>query len=362
MVDLPRWSPAKLPLASRHDALARFWRPVASNTIVHFCMPQQARPFPGMANVNYTMFEGSRIPDRWVEASRGQDMVVLTTETCRDMWLAAGVPEKKLRVCPLGVDCDAYRPGVEPIPLEDEEGRPVSSYAARFLNVTDIVPRKNMEGLFRCWLKATERSDDVILIWKLGCGSPEWLARFMAGLEAIERNVGRDRRDAGRILWMVNRRLPDADMPRLFAAATHYWSMSRGEGWDLGMTQAAATGLELIAPHHTAYRTYLDGSVAHPLPAHEEPADFEWSHNLHALFEGATWWEPDEAAAVDAVRRAVRGELESKGAAAAARMANEYTWSHAAARLLEHVREVDEGRSGAAHPTGRLLLSALRPI
>jgi hypothetical protein len=43
--------------------------------------------------------------------------------------------------------------------------------------------------------------------------------------------------------------------------------MSRGEGWDLPMTEAAAAGLRLIAPRHTAYLTYLDAEVAQLIPA-----------------------------------------------------------------------------------------------
>jgi hypothetical protein len=40
----------------------------------------------------------------------------------------------------------------------------------------------------------------------------------------------------------TDRLLPGADMPGLYAAATHYWSMSHGEGWDQPMTEAAAAG------------------------------------------------------------------------------------------------------------------------
>jgi hypothetical protein len=51
-------------------------------------------------------------------------------------------------------------------------------------------------------------------------------------------------------------------MPGLFAAASHYWSMSHGEGRDQPMIEAAASGLRLIVPRHTAYLEYLDADVA----------------------------------------------------------------------------------------------------
>ena len=49
----------------------------------------------------------------------------------------------------------------------------------------------------------------------------------------------------------------DAKAPGLYAAATHYISLSHGEGWDQPMMEAAAAGLKLIAPSHSAYLTYL---------------------------------------------------------------------------------------------------------
>ena len=46
----------------------------------------------------------------------------------------------------------------------------------------------------------------------------------------------------------------DAELPSLYAAATHYVSLSHGEGWDMPLCEAAASGLAVIAPRHTAYR------------------------------------------------------------------------------------------------------------
>jgi glycosyltransferase involved in cell wall biosynthesis len=362
MIDLPRWSPGKLPWAVRDPVFRGLWQLVPSKTVVHFCMPHQADPFAGMANANFTMFEGSKVPEFWIEAHRRHELVIVPTRHCMEMWVAAGLPKDKIATCPLGVDCGTYRPGVEPLTLHDEEGRPVSSYRVRFLNVSDVVPRKNLEGLYRCWLTATNGGDDAILIMKTSCGSSKWLARFMQHLRDVERDVGRRPEEAAPILWLLNRRLPDADMPRLFASATHYWSMSRGEGWDLGMAQAGATALELLAARHTGYLTYLDDTVAHMMPVRETAASSVWSDNLDRLFQGATWWEPDADAAIDLLRRAIDGRLESKGTDARERIASRFTWSHAADRLLKILEPIDAAASGVRRPTGRLLLAALRPI
>jgi hypothetical protein len=46
-----------------------------------------------------------------------------------------------------------------------------------------------------------------------------------------EQQLGRGLEAAAPVLF-VDRLLTDAEMPGLFAAASHYWSMSHGEGWD----------------------------------------------------------------------------------------------------------------------------------
>jgi glycosyltransferase involved in cell wall biosynthesis len=121
-------------------------------------------------------------------------------------------------------------------------------------------------------------------------------------------------------------------MPGLFAAASHYWSMSHGEGWDQPMIEAAASGLRLIAPRHTAYLTYLDAEVAQLIPARPEPADVSGAPWAAPLFDGARWWAPDEDAAAQALRNAIDGR-DQPAASARDRLAASFTWPQAATRL-----------------------------
>jgi glycosyltransferase involved in cell wall biosynthesis len=128
-------------------------------------------------------------------------------------------------------------------------------------------------------------------------------------------------------------------MPRLYTAATHYISLSHGEGWDQAMVEAAASGLTLIAPDHSAYRAYLDASVARMIPSREAPARFTGDPGLQALFAGASWWTPDEAAAAGAIRAAIEGRDVGKRTARA-RILSELTWERAARRLMRILEDV----------------------
>jgi glycosyltransferase involved in cell wall biosynthesis len=336
--DISHWHPVKLPADACDPWFEQLISPVEAATVLHFCMPHQVVTRGDRLTVNYTMFEATGVPADWVARGRDHDLVVVPTQSSRQAWLASGFAPDKLRTCPLGIDVDRFGPGREPLPLSPPGGRPVADYRVRVLNVSELVPRKNLAGLVRAWIRATSADDDAILIIKVGTSFREETSALFRQLAIMEQRLGKRREQAAPILF-VNRLLAEAEMPRLYAAATHYWSMSHGEGWDQPMTEAAATGLRLIAPSHTAYLEYLDPDVAQLIPARRTPADARGHKWTAPLFEGAQWWTPDEDAAVQALRNALEGR-DQPAARARDRLASAFTWRQAGARLIEILTEV----------------------
>lgn len=340
LFDIPEWGPSRLPDGARDPWFDTLHAPVAATAAVHFCMPHQVKPVTDLLTVNYSMFEATRIPRRWVAHNLRHDLVVVPTASSRQAWLASGFPDHRIRLCPLGVDPGRFRPDAEPLELTDGSGRLIRDYRVRVLNVSEPGPRKNLAALLRVWIRTTTASDDAILIVKLGRYSADRTLRFLRDLDAVERGLGKSRREAAPML-LYDQVLADSEMPGLFAAATHYWSMSHGEGWDQPMLEAAATGLRLFAPAHSAYPTYLDESVARMIPARQVPAMPDADDGLARLFQGADWWEPDEAAAEEAVREAVSG-ADGVRPTARERIVLEFTWEKATTRLITILGELYE--------------------
>jgi len=338
LTDVPHWHPVKLPPDVRDPWFEQLVSPVPAASVLQFCMPHQVVAGEGRLTVNYTMFEASKVPAGWVARGRDCDLVVVPTRSSLEAWLASGYPRGKLRVCPLGVDVGRFGPATEALPLPAQGGRPVSDYRVRVLNVSDSMPRKNLAGLVRTWISATSAGDDAILIVKVGPATREATSALFRRLAIMEQTLGKRRDQAAPILF-VNRLLADAEMPGLYAAATHYWSMSHGEGWDQPMTEAAATGLRLIAPAHTAYLDYLDSDVAQLIPVRAVPADARPDPWTAELFEGASWWTPDEDAAGQALRNAIDGR-DQPAASIRDRLASSFTWPQAGARLVEILTEL----------------------
>jgi glycosyltransferase involved in cell wall biosynthesis len=349
LADFPYWSPGKLPKELRDPWFETLNKPLDSRVALHFCMPHQVQVARGLLNVNFTMFEATRVPRKWVKLNRRHDLVVLPTASSQCAWVESGFPQERTALCALGVDVDLFHPEGEPLLLIDDRGRKVAEYGARFLNVSDVMPRKNLLGLLRVWISATHRQDDAILIMKFNCGSDEWLQIFMRSIETLEAHLGKSRKQSAPVLFMINRLFSDADMPKLYRAATHYWSMSYGEGWDQPMMEAAATGLRLIAPNHTAYTAYLDGSVASMIPARRVPANFRWSDGTHKLFRGADWWQPDEDAAAEYVRHAIDHPPSGPNLGLRTRIGRSYTWRRATSRLVEILSNLESTSASAHH-------------
>src|SRR5207253_166930 len=118
--------------------------------------------------------------------------------------------------------------------------------------------------------------------------SPGAIEMFQWQLTVCEKKAGKKLSEAAPVLF-VRDIYCDADMPRLYTAASHYISTSFGEGWDQAMMEAAASGLRLIAPAHSAYTAYLDSESATLLNSREVPAAFWGEPATAALFQGANW-------------------------------------------------------------------------
>ncbi|WP_449235937.1 tetratricopeptide repeat protein [Azospirillum doebereinerae] len=272
----------------------RLDRPVHAKAVLNFTTPIEVERIPGLKTLNYTFFEAMRIPDLWAMHSRRHDHVLVATDSCRDAWIAAGHPGDRISVCPLGVTpIDHER--VPKVALPDPRGGSVLDRRLRFVNVSEVTGRKNIEGLLRTWLRTTRATDDCALILKAGT-TPEAAAVVRGIAQECAAAVGVSPAQAAPV-FTISGRYTDDEMMSLLASGTHYWSMSHGEGWDLPMTQAAALGLTPIAPRHSAYLAYLTPETAHFLPCAVAEAE--------GAYSGLFWWNPDEEEAGRLLRRLI---------------------------------------------------------
>ncbi|MCW3070344.1 MAG: hypothetical protein JWO44_234 [Bacteroidetes bacterium] len=329
--EYPGWSPVILPenwlsAISSQPSMQQ----EAPALCLHFVMPGQVELCEGIPNVNFTMFEATSLPPSWIGHSLRHDHIIVPTLSSATAWIRSGISPDKISICPLGVDPGIFKPGIAAIDLGMTRGKPVHEYRVRMMNVSDFIPRKNITGLLRAWLEATNSSDDAVLILKAGLYQEQlhtWLQHEIAG---IQETTGKTFEEAAPICWISDLLAPDA-MPSLYAAGTHYISMSHGEGWDLPMMEAGACGLQLIAPRHSAYENWMDEKWTCFIPSAEidVPAD-----HPPTLLSGLRFWLPEHDAAVEIIQRAVNGEMLS-AQSAFEEIRKTYTWENTTLRLME---------------------------
>src|SRR5260221_287886 len=338
LTNLAGWS-LELPPQMREVCFDQLSTPVNADTVLHFTMPSLVQPRPAKRNVNYTMFEADRIPVDWAIHAAANDFIIVPTVSSLQAWLTAGVPETKVRLCPLGVDGDFFSESAEPLALTGPEGNPVLSYRYRFLNVSELRPRKNHLGLLRAWIHATTAEDNAILIVKLTGFDCQTLYQFQVDLKQMQSKLGRFLADAAPVLFLVDI-FSEEQMRSLYQTATHYISISKCEGWELVMMEAAASGLHLIGPTTSAYASYLHEEDAELIPASLVPVVFESPMRREDLifFDGAFWCEPDEDTSVEIIQRIIRSDSQTK-ILPRERIITEYSWANAARRLIQLVEE-----------------------
>ena len=309
--------------------------PVAADIDLQFVMPHQVIATPGSLTANYTMFEATRIPAPWVGHAGRCSVIIVPARSSVEAWTSAGIPLERLRRSPIGVRAGMDAERVTPLPLRDRAGRPVSSYCYRFLNLAELGPRKNLLGLLEVWMRATRPADDAVLILKMNVFRPDLAQLFAADLADLARRLGKSFDDCAPVCITTDY-LPDADLPGLYRTATHYMSMSFGEGWDVPMTEAAAAGLTLIAPRHSAYLDYLDDESAHLIPVREDAIDVAGSRLAQVdavLFDGLRWWIPDACWATELIRSILDGRAPVK-VSPQRRIIEQYAWARVADQLL----------------------------
>lgn len=304
-------------------------RAAKASACLHFLMPSQVCPVRGVPNINFSMFEATSLPPEWIAHSMRHDHIIVPTTSSTETWIRSGIPAEKLSTCPLGINEEMFRPDVPPLDIGTVRGRSIGQYRTRMLNVSDFIPRKNIPGLLKAWLDATSADDDAVLIIKAGLYHPEMYQWLNRKLSDIEMAAGKRFEHAAPIHWITDI-LPAADMPSLYTAATHYISLSHGEGWDLPMMEAGACGLRLIAPRHSAYNGWMEEQWTHFIPAAEIEVP---SYYPPTLLSGLRFWQPEHDAAVSAITMAMQDQSAEKVSASEA-IRKRYTWSATTKQLL----------------------------
>lgn len=255
---------------------------------------------------NFTMWESTRLPDRWHEpANRIAERVLVPHQCLVEVFKESGI-KVPIHVVPGGV-CPTRFQLAPQSPYES--GRPYT-----FLALGDRSYRKGWDLVWNCFGEEFRDEKDVRLIIKARRG----------GLQAISQ-AHWDRR-----VTFIRDDVPS--MAEVYALADCFVFPTRFEGWGMPCRQFAMTGKPVIVTKYGATDDETD-EWAYPLVDNIEvdsilPGDGKWAFPSR-----------DEIRAKMRHCYENRDEAREKGRKASQWLRANRTWDHAALKLLELIRE-----------------------
>lgn len=281
------------PDAPRHlRARRRLARP-GDHVVVHsvpMAWAQLRRELAPRHLVGHTVWEGERLPQRWLTEMDCVDEFWVPTAWNRDVFADAfGRP---VHVVPHVADPGLA--GALPIDLPDD----VFVVAA----VAAWDWRKRPDRTIEAFLDAFTADDDVVLVVKTTARPIAWFPPLRPPVEEIARLVAARHRPPRVVVdtddW------DDPSLRALYERADVFLSLTHGEGWGLGAFDAACRDTPVVATGWGGQVEWMGADYPGLLPYSLVPA----THPDTTLFDPSmTWAWADHDAAVDLLRALHRG-------------------------------------------------------
>lgn len=314
---------------SRHEAID-LREPSLADVTVRHQWPLDPHPPAAGRWVVMQPWEYGSIPQRWLDLFRLEvDEVWVYSEYNRSEYVAAGLPEDRVRVVPLGVADPFLRADGEPYPFTSDHGY-------RFLFVGGTIVRKGIDLLLDAYVSNFSRRDDVCLVIKdFGTGSYYRDQNHAAQIRELLRDP------AAPAIEYIDRELTVEEMHSLYRGCDALVHPYRGEGFGLPIAEAMACGLPVIVTDAGGASDFCTDRTAQLIPSRRRPLG---KHLAPALATATPphWMEPDVRALGAMMRDAFAGELELEPRAARGRqlIRDRFTWAHTAQVVTDHLQRL----------------------
>jgi glycosyltransferase involved in cell wall biosynthesis len=250
----------------------------------------------------------------------------------------SGVPKKKLRHIPLGVDTSLFNEEALPYVFTDEPGafrlgESTSGDPFMFLYVGGTIQRKGFDILLDAYLKAFSAYDNVALVVKAtGTRTVYSDSNYGERLTELANDPSRPR------IVYIDTDLSAREMAGVYRAADLLVAPYRGEGFCLPALESLACGTPVLVTRGGPTDDFVDETVGWRVPALK--LAFDESKIGHGECAGPTWmFEVDPIDLAKQLRSLSnqKEECRSRGAAGAKRVADNWTWRHSAQRVLKRL-------------------------
>ncbi|KAJ8440733.1 hypothetical protein Cgig2_005464 [Carnegiea gigantea] len=260
-----------------------------------------ALPCPPSANygdflavIGRTMFETDRVNHEHVKRCNRMDYVWVPTEFHVSTFVKSGVEASKVVKVVQSVDVDFFDPfkyqSLDLVPLRELVlGKKLKTMGSEkefvFLSIFKWEYRKGWDVLLRAYLQEFSGADAVALYLLTNAfhTDNDFSNKILEFVEdsGIERPISGWAR-----VYVIDKHIPEVDLPRLYKAANGFVLPSRGEGWGRPLVEAMSMSLPVIATSWSGPTEYLTEENGYPLPVGK------MSEVRQGPFKGHLWAEP----------------------------------------------------------------------
>jgi glycosyltransferase involved in cell wall biosynthesis len=285
--------------------------------------------------VGRTMFETDRLPSGWSQRLNAMDEVWVPTEFHRTIFIDGGVTASKVHIVGESVDVDFYDPVAArastsyPFPLR---GHRQDDF--KFLSVFKWEERKGWKTLIEAFVREFSADDQVTLYILTSAfhstdDFSEAIEEYLASLVDLPAH-SRPR------IHLLQRGIPTASMPAVYASVDAFVLPSKGEGWGRPHVEAMSMGLPVIATHWSGPTAFMTENNSFPLPIsglEEIPS---------GAFRGHKWATPDRLALQRLMREVVShpDEARARGQRARQDMIAKFCPQCVAAQVLARLHQI----------------------
>lgn len=326
-----------------------------ANIALHIVCADKFTPIPGKVNVLFTMWEFLDVPNSYLAAFDKADAILVPSSFCKQLFQPH--TSKKVYTCWEGVDPSLYN--------FKRRSRPLPGEKFRFLWVGAPNPRKGyplvleaVKVIEQCptaeiYIKTTVAKMDLKSTWH--SIRTHWRDIFLRS-DARGKQV---RRTFASILRRIpkpyyegelkvlgphqnifydTRKLPLADLIKLYEGAHCFLLPTLGEGWGLTLCEAMATGCPSIATPVTGCLDFFDETVGYPIKYHIYEQDLMNGYNMKARA-----YMPDTKDFIAQMVGVMQNYEKAikKGEKASERIRTKFTWENSGKRLYEILKEVE---------------------